>query len=799
MTRHVCPGRPAWHALLGWAVLLLLAPPPLGADPLPALTSTGAVLFGRVVDAATRAPIPGAEIVGSGQATAVTDEWGGFEWPLGGRVPLALQVQAPGYLPRTVEIREPKLSERLVVALERAPGYAEQLVVTGPPPAPPEPVQEVAAQTVADTPGAFEDGMQALKSLPGVISRDDWSGRLYVRGGRPDQNGIYLDGIPVYDPYRLFGLTSLFNPETLESISLYPGGFDVRYGDRLSAVIAGESRVGTIDRSFAGSANVSLTNANLRAEGRLGLGFPSSWLVSFRRSYFDLVATDEDIPSFTDLQARILLEPSPRHRLTLTLVGAQEETDLVADDQEFDGLPDNHVEAGDTQTNLVLGLQGQHLFSDRLRLRYVASRTSDSQTSDVFYREGETGFETRADQDLEAATTSLRTWVESTLGRHTLELGGEAARSENTVGFHIDTDDPGVDIPDSVKSYDDRQDYSRFGGFAQDTIDLGRDLELKAGVRWDRSELSGMSTTSPRASLVWRPGAAWELRGAWGHYYQYPSFEALQGDGYFLDLRGIKDARLRPEHAEHFVAGVAYTGARGWKLSLDLYDKPLEDILASGKEEETILVLDAHDQAFPYVRERRTFLPENSRHGYARGAQVVLTLLEGTSRPYYGMLAYSYGEARTRDDEGWQWEDHDQRHSVLLTGGYRFSRHFELSGTWHFATGFPTTPVRNIIRVVEDVNGDGVYDPAAGDTFTYQRDEDHATINSERLPAYHRLDLRLEYTPAPGRLTWSYYLDIINAYARDNVEGYSYNADYTRKEPSEGLPFLPSVGVRVRF
>ncbi|MCU0292267.1 MAG: TonB-dependent receptor, partial [Thermoanaerobaculaceae bacterium] len=233
MTRHVCPGRPAWHALLGWAVLLLLAPPPLGADPLPALTSTGAVLFGRVVDAATRAPIPGAEIVGSGQATAVTDEWGGFEWPLGGRVPLALQVQAPGYLPRTVEIREPKLSERLVVALERAPGYAEQLVVTGPPPAPPEPVQEVAAQTVADTPGAFEDGMQALKSLPGVISRDDWSGRLYVRGGRPDQNGIYLDGIPVYDPYRLFGLTSLFNPETLESISLYPGGFDVRYGDRL--------------------------------------------------------------------------------------------------------------------------------------------------------------------------------------------------------------------------------------------------------------------------------------------------------------------------------------------------------------------------------------------------------------------------------------------------------------------------------------------------------------------------------------------------------------------------------------
>ncbi|HPS79117.1 MAG TPA: TonB-dependent receptor [Thermoanaerobaculaceae bacterium] len=462
----------------------MLVPGILSADPLPAQTSTGVVLRGRVVDAVTRAPIPGAEITGGGQPAVVSDERGGFALPMDGQPPLALQVQVPGYLPRTVEVRDLGRADRLEIALERAPGYAEQLVVTGPPPAPPEPAQEVSAQAVADTPGAFEDGMQALKSLPGVISRDDWSGRLYVRGGRPDQNGIYLDGIPVYDPYRVFGLTSLFNPETLESLTLYPGGFDVRYGDRLSAVIAGESRTGTVDTPFAGSANISLTNANLRAEGSLGLGFPSSWLVSARRTYFDLVATDEDIPSFADLQARILLEPSSRHRLTLTVLGSQEETDLTADDQEFDGLPDNHVEAGDTQQNLVFGLQGRHLFSDWLRLHYVASRTSDTQTSDVFYREGETGFETRADQDLEAATTTLRAWVESTLGRHTLELGGEVSRSENTVGFHLDTNDPRVDIPDSIKSFDEREDYSRFGAFAQDTFALARDLELKAGVRW---------------------------------------------------------------------------------------------------------------------------------------------------------------------------------------------------------------------------------------------------------------------------------------------------------------------------
>ena len=131
--------------------------------------------------------------------------------------------------------------------------------------------------------------MQALRFMPGVIGGNDFTARLFVRGGRPDQNGILLDGIPIYDPYRLFGLTSLFNPETLRSIRLYPGGFDARYGDRLSAVIEVDDRKGTLQRWFSGSANVSVTNANLVAEGKLSSDMPSSWLFSTRRTYYDLI------------------------------------------------------------------------------------------------------------------------------------------------------------------------------------------------------------------------------------------------------------------------------------------------------------------------------------------------------------------------------------------------------------------------------------------------------------------------------------------------------------------------------
>ncbi|MBI5161836.1 MAG: TonB-dependent receptor [Micrococcales bacterium] len=685
------------------------------------------------------------------------------------------------------------------VDLERAPQYAEALLVTGERAPPPEPTQELAAATVSAIPGAGEDALQSLKAMPGVVGRDDWSGRLYVRGGRPDQNGIYLDGIPIYDPYRLFGVTSVFNPELLESITLYPGGFDARYGDRLSAVIAGENRVGRTDRALAGSANLSLTNANLRAEGRLGFGVPSSFLVSVRRTYFDVVAPGASLPTFTDLQARLLVEPSPRDRITLTLLGAREDTDVTLDERQFDDVPKSHAELGDNQRDLAFGLQGRHLFGEAVRLHYVASWTNDTQASQVYFRDGETGYELRLDQDLDASATTLRTWVEGQLGAHTLEAGCEAARSENRVGFEIATDDPRVVIPDSLKSFGNRQGYWRSGAFVQDTWAVADTVDLKAGVRWDRSGLAGQSAVGPRASLAWRPRRGWELRGAWGRYSQSPSYEALQGDGYFLDLRGIKEAGVRPERAEHLLAGAAYTSPDDWKLAVDAYTKRLTDQLASGEEPHTVLVLGDDGQAREYTRDELTFLPENARRGTASGAQLVLTLLEGRGRPYWGMLAYTYGKVRSRDAERSRWEDYDQRHSALVIGGLKLGRAWEIGWRWHYASGFPYTPLGNVIRVVDDLDGDGIYEPELGETLTYQRDEPDAAINSRRLPPYHRLDLRVDYLLPRDSIDWTFYLDVINAYARTNVEDYTYNADYTRRDAVEGLRILPSVGIRARF
>jgi len=789
------------------AILILLVGLPSPAQE-PATAPGEAVsgchaITGLVVDRETGLPLEGVEVLIDSVRFARTDADGRFELCAGTPDSVTLGLRLEGR--REQELRA-RSGEELTITLDSAgpARFADEVTVVGQAVRPVEPMREVTPEAVAAMPGAGEDVLQTLRALPGVVSADDWSSRLYVRGGRPDQNGIYIDGISVYDPYRLFGLTSLFNPETVGSIAFYPGGFDVRYGDRLSAVIAVENRDGTRNRPFGGSASIAMTHTNLVGECRSSAERPSSWLVSARRTSCDLALeatgdTDSSFPSFADAQARLLFEPSPGNRFTVTLLGYDEGTDLAENGEPSFGNVDNRIEVLDDQKGFIAGARGEHRLGDKARVDYVLAATSNQQSSDIFFTEGETGFETAYVQELTGDVFSLRSSLEVYLGRHTMLGGVEAAHSESEVDFRFRTEDPRIPIPPSLLDFEEAQDFRRYAVFAQDTWQLTPRLALKGGARWDQSTLSDSSTLSPRASLRYEPSPAWELWTAWGIYTQFASYEALQGDGYFLDLRGIKELGLKPERAEHWLVGGSHVSPRGFKITLDLYYKDLEDILQSGEYLEEVLVLDDQDVARPYLREQPSFIPENTRSGFARGAELSFTILERSDRPIYGMVSYAFAQARTRDEDGWLWEPWDRRQTLTLVGGWRIAARWEVGLRWRYASGFPFTPVSNVIRVVEDVDGDGIYDPEAGDFYTHQRDEPHEVEYSERLPDYHRLDLRVQYSRRYSRVSASYYLDIINAYAQDNVIGWEYNEDYTEREAITGMPLVPSVGVKVVF
>ena len=104
------------------------------------------------------------------------------------------------------------------------------------------PVRSIDVMAVA---GAGENVFRTLQTLPGIARDDEFDSRIAVRGGAPDENLTVMDGVEIHNPYRLFGLTSAFNPETVRGFELYAGAFSAKYGDRLSSLLVVENRPGT--------------------------------------------------------------------------------------------------------------------------------------------------------------------------------------------------------------------------------------------------------------------------------------------------------------------------------------------------------------------------------------------------------------------------------------------------------------------------------------------------------------------------------------------------------------------------
>ena len=174
---------------------------------------------------------------------------------------------------------------------------------------------EVSPAQVTATAGGLENVFHTLQLLPGVTALQEFGGRLAVRGGGPDENLTVLDGVEVHNPFRLFGLTSAFNPETIERFELSTGAFSARHGDRLSSLLVIDSRDGSAARRLQGAASLGLTDSNVVLEGRLPGKRRGSWLATARRTYYDLFAErffNANFPDFADLQVRAAWEPRAR-------------------------------------------------------------------------------------------------------------------------------------------------------------------------------------------------------------------------------------------------------------------------------------------------------------------------------------------------------------------------------------------------------------------------------------------------------------------------------------------------------
>ena len=819
--------RPLLHCLSA----ILLAAAAAQAQPPPPATVTG-----TVVDGVTGDPIPNAAVA-SGAETAATGAGGRFTVTLAPG-DAELRITAAGYLDAAVPVdpAAPGPRPALEVALFRNT-FAETVRVVSPVPAPERPsATPVESEQVLEVAGAFDNVFRTLNLLPGVALTGDFNSRLAVRGGTPDQNLTVMDGVEIHNPYRLFGLVSAFNPETVERFELTAGGFGAAYGDRLSSLLVVDNRVG--GRTFAGSSSSSVTDANVVVEGAAPGG--GSWLLTGRRTYYDLVAglfTDQNLPSFADAQMQGDWTFGPGHRLSLFGLASRENSDFSLDDQDDPASRD---------TGRLTSRAGNDLAS--LRLDALLGNAGTSRTIVAWYRNTDLidvagTFESderrsntpddrtaaalttvRFDRTIEVRDLSIRQeFALSPAPAHALDAGVELHRLASRVGLSITGDrNETVANPSSVLGgtglpayLDSTPGGTRGGAWIQDRWTPAPRLSLEPGLRLDWSTVNGGAVASPRFAATVTLGPTRRLRVAGGLYTQSPGYEKLIQSDYFFDLSPEYVTTLRHERATHLVAGMEQDLGPDTVVRVEGYRKTFDDLIVGRLESEAARRARVARYDFPAglrdsvpAAARITSLPANGGAGTAWGVDAYLARTAPDAR-LAGWLTYAWGRAN-RETYGLRYPfEYDRRHAFNAVGRLRLNDRWSVAATAQVATGFPYTPAAGVrVAAEEDARGRLVpaRDPAGA--LIYGVDLGGLDrLQRGRLPLYARVDLRISHRPGGPGGRWSWYVEAINLLNRDNPVALETTLAHAPgaltprivETPTAGFPILPSFGVRVRF
>jgi hypothetical protein len=793
----------------------------------------GVVVTGRVVDAASGAPVAGAQVQ-AGDRETVTARDGRFTIELESDVAF-VQVRAEGYSPSRQDLKLTAPQAELTITL--LPGrFHERTEVVAPLEDAPAPAKlDVRPVEVRMTAGGGENIFHTLQALPGVAATEEFGSRLSVRGGGPDENLTVMDGIEVHNPYRLFGLSSAFNPEIIQDFDLYAGGFSAKYGDRLSSLLVVENRAGSESKLLQGSSALSLTDANVVVEGRLPGGHRGSWLLTGRRTYYDLVAnaiTDTQLPGFNDLQAKVVYELKPGHRLSLFGLRSRESTDALFDDT---GIPGEQVDFATTTNNDVGSIALADTLGSHVSLRTIAAANDNKELFDVAAQVRYKGRRSNAPSDDEAfrladiafarevdvRDLSAREEVSVQASRHLLEAGFEIHQLKTRLNLEITGErnptanngssvQGGAGLPDALVS---DLDSTRFGVWLQDRWPLGR-LTLEPGVRLDRSSVNRETTLSPRLGLSYALAATTRVRAATGLYTQSPGYEKLAQADYLLDLGTTR--QLDSERALHTLVGLEHDLGSGWSARLEGYWKSFDRLIVGRLESEAERQARVAQYAFPPELRASvptepiiTDQPTNDGRGRAWGFDIFLSRPTTSSTRLSGWTSYTYGVAR-REMYGRTFPfDYDRRHAFTLAGTWHVKRWLDLATTTRVSSGFPRTPALGL-RVSAEKAPDGTLVPLHDSAGRLVYEADYGglgNLNADRLPLFARVDFRATFRPKGPQGRWQLYLDVINLLNRKNAGSIDSELEYdpTSDRPrlvdvrTEALPLLPSIGVRFRF
>ena len=762
--------------------------------------NTGSI-SGIILNKQNQQPVSNASIyIGSTQQGVITDSLGRFRIAGISNGSVNIKVTALGYSPfqlfnvlitsgnenNLVLELEPQVKELKAITVTsgfRKTAKAATLET-------PLSVQRLTTEEIKQNPGGNFDISRVIQSLPGVggtASTAGFRNDIVIRGGAPNENVYYLDGIevPVINHFATQGSAGgpagILNVSFIEDVKLSSSAFDAKFDNALSSVFEFKQKRGNTNKV---QGNIRLSGTELAAtfDGPLAKTGKTTFLASARRSYLQFLFQAIDLPirpNYWDFQYKVTHQINPKTTLTLLGVGAIDEFGFAAPKKATpEKLYVLNSNISIEQWNYTIGLGLKHLIKNGY-WNLAISRNDFSNNNQKYENNlGPVKGTQTLNVDSKETENKLRFDVNKNLGTWKLTYGAMAqlVHYQNST-FQIvraaTIDGAGtVTKPAETFNYNTSNNFSKLGLFAQaGKRFFDNRLAVSAGLRSDVNSFTTngwnpIATISPRISFSYVLADKWNLNASIGRYSKIPPYPILgfQTNKQFVNM----DAKY--QLSTHYVVGIEHLKSESTRFTFEGFYKQYSNIPVSIKNGISLSNLGG-DFAI-LGNEPVNFNGKGRAYGFEFFAQQKLT------KRFFGILSYTFFRSEyTNANQVYTASSWDNKHLLSVTWGYKFNHNWELGLKFRYQGGVPNTPYNELASRNNYLTlGTGILD--------------YNQINTQRLRNFNASDVRIDKKWNFKKTTIDLYLDVTNWYLAKSTAA----PIYTFQRTADNKGFITTNG-----
>ena len=777
---------------------------------------------GRVFDPINNEGVPFANVVIQGTATgAVTDFDGNYAIEnlepglynveassVGYETKVEYEIQTFNNKPAFVNIELSPASELLEAVEIVASPFSKREEA-------PVSMRTIGVSEIERNPGGNRDISRVIQSLPGVASPPSFRNDIIIRGGAPNENKFYLDGVEVPNINHFAtqgssgGPVGLINVNFIKEVDFYSAAFPANRGNATSSIFDFTLKDGNPEKIKA-NITVGSSDYGLTLDGPIGE--KTTYIFSIRRSYLQLLFSALKLPFlpiYNDAQFKVKTKINAKNEISLIGLGALDQFEINTGVN--DGVDDpvtlerNQFILGNLvsndQWNYTIGAAYKH-FSENSFQQVVVSRNHLDNRAVKYFNNDESIEANKIldyrSQEIENKIRLEHTW-RGEGWKWNVGVGYENALFTNRTYNRFVTAS-GEQLVADFRSELNLNKYSVFTQISKGFI--ADRLKFSLGVRTDVAGYNDamenpIDQLSPRLSASYLFAPKWSLNASVGRFFQLPPYTIL---GYRDNANNLvnKQNGITYIQADHAVLGLEYLPFTNTKISLEGFYKVYDNYPFLTRDNVSLANLGSD---FGVIGNGPA-VPLSGGRAYGLEFLIQQKLTKG----FYGILAATLVKSEFEDKNGdlrpsaW-----DNGQIVTLTAGKKFKGDWEVGARFRYLGASPYTPYDAALssdRETWDLRGVALPD--------YDR------LNEERTGAVHQLDMRVDKRWFFAKWSLDLYLDIQNVYnfqaplapsltvvRDDNGDPLVDPTDPTRYSTKEIQNFsgtiLPSIGIIIEL